>query len=724
MFKLTILFIFCLHGCYCYKQQAASDYGGQQQQQSSVPPLKPQAIIHLPDNVYTHKITDTIKLDHEQLANYLSSINYLPDTIHKHAQLLAQIDQDQIKQYGQSIGPNQLPLISLTVPSDSKGSDYNSGDAQMKINDDYSAPQQQDYGGQSNSGYGQQQDSYNSQPQGYEQPQQQQQSSGGYGQQQSSGGYGQQQQGYGQQQSSGGYGQQQSSGYGQQQVASKKPCSHQQGGNSGYQQPQQQQGYGQQQQGYGQQQSSGGYDQGNSQEQYGGGNAGGYDGGSNEQNNYNEAPQAPQVEYQGGQMENNNYGGDNSGGGNSYDSGNSGNSYNAGGNYENNDGGNSYENQDNGGQSYSNNNNQDYGGNSNEDSGNYESSPFDFNFVQDILKHVMAQLEQLQIDPDSLNAYGKTEDSNGGGGYSSGGSEAAYEAAGNTAPQGYEGYAQANKQGIQLYDRPPEGSSEMINYGYSVNHGSYEQPSGVNYEPSYTSSSTRSQATSYDTNEPAVILDNKIPINSQANKDHPATVTYQMPTINLELPKKQIEHIMKAISSKKGRYNQPIMIKASEFKLPSGLNLGKIKTIAFIKSSKLPSGLNQLPYINSQLLDAGSSALNSLNSNTDYKLVSASKKEETKYESSPVLSAYGYGVNLPSSKLYASSSSNKKSLVLPLKSRSKRPLGHSYALQAASSNLKKSIISALTAPKSKSKKSTAKAAVAAVASTPVVAEKK
>lgn len=684
MFKLTILFIFCLHGCYCYKQQQqpTSDYGGQQQQPSAPLP-KPQAIIHLPDNVYTHKLTDTIKLDHEQLANYLSSINYLPDTIHKHAQLLAQIDHDQIKQYGQSIGPGQLPLISLTVPQDSKSSDYNSGDAQMKINDDYSAPQQQDYGGQSNSGYGQQ-DSYNSQPQAYEQPQQQQQQ-----------------------------------GYGQQQPAPKKPCHHQ-SGNSGYQQ-QQQQGYGQQQQDYGQQnsggyaqqqQSSGGYDQANSQEQYGGGNSGGYDGGSNEQNNYNEAPQ---VEYQGGQMENN-YGGDNSGG-NGYDSGNSGNNYYSGNN-ENSDGGNSYENQDNGGQSYSNNNNnnQDYG-NSNEDSGNYESSPFDFNFVQDILKHVMAQLEQLQIDPDSLNAYGKSDDSNGGGGggYSSGEGQGG----GNSAPQGYEGgYVQANKQGIQLYDRPPEGSNEMINYGYSINHGSYEQPNAgnQNYEPSYTSSSTRSQATSYGTNEPAVILDNKIPINSQENKDHPSTVTYQMPTINLELPKKQIEHIMKAISSKKGR-NQPIMIKASEFKLPSGLNLGKIKTIAFIKSSKL-NGLNQLPYINSQLLDNGPSGLNS---NNDYKLVPAtSKKQETKYESSPVLSAYGYGVSMPSSKLYATSSSNKKSIILPLKNRSKR-LGHTYSLQAASSNLKKSIISAL--PKiSKSKKSTPKAA--AVSSTPTVAEKK
>ena len=687
MFRLTILFVFCLHCCHGYKQQPMSDYGGQSQQQSqpSAPLPKPQAIIHLPDNVYTHKITDTIKLDHEQLANYLSSINYLPDTIHKHAQLLAQIDQDQIKQYGQSIGPNQLPLISLTVPQDSKSSDYNSGDAQMKLNnEDYSAPQQQDYGGQSNSGYQAQPDSYNSQPQqGYEQQPQLQQ------------------------------------GYGQQSQSPKKPCHHQ-SGNSGYQQQQQQQqGYGQQQQGYGQQQqqqNSGGYDQANSQEQYGGGNgasAGAYgnDGDSNEQN-YNDGPQAPQVEYQGGQMENN-YGGENSGG-SGYDSGNSGNNYYSNDNGDNN----SYENQDNGGQSYSNNNNnnnQNYGGNSNEDSGNYESSPFDFNFVSILLKHVMNQLEQLQIDPDSLNVYGKTDDSNGGG-YNAGGGESQgnYES-GNGAPQGYEaGYAQANKQGVQLYDRPSEGSNEMINYGYSVNHGSYERPNAGNYESGYTSSSTRSQATSYGANEPAVILDNKIPINSQENKDHPSTVTYQMPTINLELPKKQIEHIMKAISSKKGRYTQPIMIKASEFKLPSGLNLGKIKTIAFIKSSKL-NGLNQLPYINSQLLDGSPSGLNS---NADYKLMSAtSKKEETKYESSPVLSAYGYGVSSPSSKLYASSSSNKKSIVLPLKSRSKR-LGHSYSLQTASSNLKKSIISAL--PKI-SKKATP---TAAVSSSSTVVEKK
>lgn len=697
-----------------------SDYGGGQSQQSPPPPQqtaplpKPQAIITLPPNVYSHKITDTIKLDHEQLANYLSSINYLPDTIHKHAQLLAQIDHDQIKQYGQSIGPNQLPLISLTVPQDSKNSDYNSGDAQMKLNnDDYSAPQQQDYGGgQSNSGYGQQ-DSYNSQPQqqGYEQPPQQ----GGYEQQP-------QQQGYGQ----------------QQQAPTKKPCH--KGGNSGYQQQQQQQqqqqGYGQQQQqAYGQQQqpqqNSGGYDQANSQEQYGGGNSGssGYGNeGSNEQSNYNDAPQAPQVEYQGGQMENNNYGGDNSGGNNGYDSGNSGNNYYSNENNE----GNNYENQDNGGgQSYSNNNQEGgYGGNSNEDSGNYESSPFDFNFVQEILRSVMNQLEQMQIDPDSLNAYGKSEDSNGGGGYSSGGENQGngYESQGNGAPQGYEsGYSsQANKQGIQLYDRPPEGSSEMINYGYSVNHGSYEQPNAGNagnYESSYTSSSTRSQATSYGANEPAVILDNKIPINNQENKNHPSTVTYQMPTINLELPKKQIEHIMKAISSKKGRYSQPIMIKASEFKLPTGLNLGKIKTIAFIKSSKL-NGLNQLPYLNSQLLDNSPSVMNS---NNDYKLVSSatSKKEETKYESSPVLSAYGYGVSMPSSKLYASSASNKKSIILPLKSRSKR-LGHSYSLHAASSNIKKSIISAL--PKiSKSKKSIPKAAVVAAAASStstITAEKK
>ena len=606
------------------------DYGsGQSQQQTSLPPLpKPQAIIHLPNNVYAHKITDTIKLDHEQLSNYLSSINYLPDTIHKHAQLLAQLDENQIKQIGQSIGPNQLPLISLTVPDNNKNSDYNSGDAQMKINDDYSAPPQ-DYAPQqqSNSGYQQQQQQdYNSQQSPPPAP------------------------------------------------VTKKNCNK----NSGYQQ-QQNSGYAQQQQQNSQ----------NSQE-YGSGNSNGYNSNGDGGNSYNN--EAPQVEYQsggGGKMENNNY----DSGGNSYYSENSSG------------GGNSYENSDNaggGGQSYSsnNNNNQEYGNsNSNEESGNYESSPFDYNFVQEILKHVMQQLEQLQIDPDNLNAYGKMEENSNEGGnnnYNSGGNSGGYESNSNSNNQqqqggGYE--VQGNSQGgIQLVDRP---EGQEINYGYSINHGSYEQPNeqsnNNNYEPSYTSSSTTSQATSYhNINAPGIILDNKIPINSQEIKDsqHPSTITYQMPTINLELPKKQIDYIMKTISSnKKGRYAQPIMIKASHFKLPSNLNLGKIKQIAFIKSSKL-NGLKELPYFNSNQLLSSNSNLN------NYKLIpSMSKKEETKFESNPVLSAYGYGINLPSSKLY-SSSSNKKSIILPLKNRSKR-IGNSYStFQTASSNIK-SIISAL-----------------------------
>ena len=138
MFKLTILLIFCLNCYHCYKQPMSNnEYGGQSQPTISLP--KPQAIIHLPENVYTHKITDTIKLDHEQLSNYLSSINYIPHTLHKHAQLLAQLDPADIQKYGQSINSNQLPLISLTVPSDSKNSEYN--DAQIKIEEYPAAPQ-------------------------------------------------------------------------------------------------------------------------------------------------------------------------------------------------------------------------------------------------------------------------------------------------------------------------------------------------------------------------------------------------------------------------------------------------------------------------------------------------------------------------------------------------------------------------------------------------------
>jgi len=76
-----------------------------------------------------------------------------------------------------------------------------------------------------------------------------------------------------------------------------------------------------------------------------------------------------------------------------------------------------------------------------------------------------------------------------------------------------------------------------------------------------------------------------------------------------------------------------------------------------------------------------------------------SKKEETKYEKAPEsptqISAYGYGV-------YASSS-NKKASILPLKSSDKK-VANSYSLQAASSTIKKSIISAL--PKINKAKST------------------
>lgn len=639
MFKLTILLIFCLNCYHCYKQPMSNnEYGGQSQPTISLP--KPQAIIHLPENVYTHKITDTIKLDHEQLSNYLSSINYIPHTLHKHAQLLAQLDPADIQKYGQSINSNQLPLISLTVPSDSKNSEYN--DAQIKIEEYPAAPQQQqqDYAPQqqSNSGYQQGGQDYNNQAA----PQQQQQ------QQQS---YGQEQQSYSPPQ------------------APRKNCN--QNKNSGD---------------YGGQSNS-------QEEQYG--NTGGYnnDVGSGENTGGYDNNKSPEVEYQQSPPMDN------------YDSGNYYTENNGGGSYENNqDGGNSYENnnngnggQENGGYSNNNNNQQDYGKSSNEgneyNSENYESSPFDYNFVQEILRHVMNQLEQLQIDPDSLSAYGKVEeDSNqGGDNYNSGGNDNSYN-------------SQGGRQGIQLVDRP---DGQEVNYAYSLNHAtSYEpQPQNNggsnNYEPSYTSSSTTSQATSY--NDPGIVLDNKIPVNE--NKDQ-STVTYRMPTINLELPKPQIEHIMKAISEKKGGYAQPIMIKANSFKLPSNLNLGKIKTIAFIKSSKL-GNLKELPYFNTQLLGSN---INSLN---NYKIVSSmSKNEEVKYDSNPVLSAYGYGVSLPSSKLYASSSNKKPSIILPLKSRSKR-LGSSYSsLQAASSNLK-SIISSL--PKiSKSKKASAKSSTATV----------
>lgn len=95
MFKSTILLIFFLNCYHCYKQASSDSYGssgGGQSPTISLP--KPQAIIHLPENVYSHKITDTIKLDHEQLSNYLSSINYLPHTIHKHAQILAQLNPE------------------------------------------------------------------------------------------------------------------------------------------------------------------------------------------------------------------------------------------------------------------------------------------------------------------------------------------------------------------------------------------------------------------------------------------------------------------------------------------------------------------------------------------------------------------------------------------------------------------------------------------------------
>jgi len=611
-----------------------SDYGGEQQQTPTIK-LQPQAIIHLPENVYSHKITDTIKLDHEQLSNYLSSINYLPDTIHKHAQILAQLDPADIHKYGQSINSNQLPLISLTVPE--------SNNAQMKI-EEYSPPAaQQQYGSQQNSGY--QQQDYN--------------------------------QGSAQQS---GYGQQEQQSYSPPQ-APRKNC-HKNSANSG---------------------NSGNYGSNENNSQEYGNNAGtGYSEGGSAENtgDYNDNKQ-PEVNYQSNpQMDNNNYDA-----GNNYQPENN----NQGGGYENNQGGGQ---QDNG---YSNNNNQqdydkssdqnDYGSNE-----SYESSPFDYNFVQEILRSVMNQLEQLQLNPDNLSVYGKTEDSNQGEGdnYNNNGGESDY---GNSNQlSGYE--VQGGRQGIQLIDRP-EGNE--VNYGYSINHGSYEsQPqhneaSNNNYEPNgYVSSSTTSQATSYGS-EPNVVLDNKIPINE--NRQHHSTVTYRMPQISLELPKKQIEHIMKAISGKKGRYSQPIMIKANSLKLPSNLNLGKIKTV-FIKSSTL-NNLDLPLYLN-----------NMNNINNDYKEVpSMSKNEETKYDSNPVLSAYNYGVNPKSSKLYASASSKKSAFILPIKSRSKKRLGHNTysSLQAASSNIK-SIISTL--PKISKSKKVISAKQSSPLVTPTVVEKK
>ena len=157
-----------------------------------------------------------------------------------------------------------------------------------------------------------------------------------------------------------------------------------------------------------------------------------------------------------------------------------------------------------------------------------ENSPFDVLFVRDILNRVLQQLEQQQIIPEQLQAYAEPENKPSLGHYTS--DEAS----------------------------PSDGNKPKSSLSSSAKYGENIQP------PAY-----------------------------QTNLQPHHTVTYRMPTINYEMPLGQIDQLMQTVSGSNvyGTSSQqvPVVFSSNQLQLPSNLDLGKIRTIAVFKSSRLPS---------------------------------------------------------------------------------------------------------------------------------------
>lgn len=410
----------------------------------------PQAIIHLPTNVLKGK--DRVHINHHVLSDYLSELKSIPETLHQHGQILAQLDHSQLARHlGQSVDSGRLPLISVTeqgaqpakvvyeMHPDGYASPYVEGadklttqigyadagnrqstyPSKTALNSEYEShlKQQPNYGSlNQNSGY-----STGSQNTNSEYSNNRQQSSSGYRSITPSN--------YESNQSI------QSEGYGS---ANKKNEYTRQSSNAPY--------------------SSNGH-------------------APETMNGYElmsvEEPSAPA-------------------------------------NY-----------------------NQNYVS---------ENSPFDFNFVRDILNRVLQQLEQQQITPDQLQAYAEPEIESANGNYVS-----------NDVKKDNEAYS---------------GSSPDVN-------AKYEQST------------------------PSVAYQS----NSQSNHN---TITYRMPTINYEMPLGQIDQLMQAISGG-GVYGtssqqMPVVIPSEQLQFSPNLNLGEIRTIAIIKSSRLPT-IKRLPHLAAILKD-------------------------------------------------------------------------------------------------------------------------
>jgi hypothetical protein len=415
----------------------------------------PQAVIHLPENVFKSK--DRAQINHGALSEYLSGLKDIPNTLHEHGRILAQLDHSQLAQHlGQSVSSGRLPLISVTSNGD----------------------HQQPSAGPAKVAYELHGDGYAS---AYEGPQMLNAAGGDYGSSspQNGGGY----------ETSG-----QSAAPAQSQPAQPAQSSYSMNGASnGYNEP-----------------SSAGPVQ---TSYYGASSANGYDGGAPNSEGGDYTGSAPSSSGNYGSAEQSNSGG--------YE-GNRGYSV---------EGASGYEMMGANGDS---NSIAEYGRNYAGD-----SSPFDFNFVQDILGRVLQQLEQQQITPEQLQAYGELEE-----------------------PR----------------------SSDNGNYG--------SESSGA-----YGGGSAQTQQSS-----------------AAPMMHHGHTVAFRVPTIRYELPDAQIEQLMQAISGGSGgngasstQYGSgsqpiPLLVPAGRMRLPTPLGMGSVRTIAVIKSARLPA-IKNLPQLTALAAD-------------------------------------------------------------------------------------------------------------------------
>lgn len=408
----------------------------------------PQAVIHLPENVF--KAKDRVQINHHALSDYLSGLKDIPSTLHEHGRILAQLDHSQLAQHlGQSVSSGRLPLISVTSPADQSASASPPKVAYELQGDGYASPYQ---GPQMLTGSG----GSKTAPAdaGYSMP----------------------------------AAPSPNTGYDSAAPQSAGPAQPNYGGPSGEYydvQPQQPP----------QQSAPSGY--------YGSNDAGGYSGNDNSNNYAGNAPASNG--YGSGELSGNSYGGNSNN--------NNGYAIEGAGGYElmgTNGDSNSIAEY---GRSYAG-----------------ESSPFDFNFVQDILGRVLQQLEQQQITPEQLQAYGEPEEPARSNDY--GNSNNQYQ------PDSYGGQQQPAQQAQQSYGQ------------------------------------------------------------QQSPMRNAHTVAFRVPTIRYELPDAQIDQLMHAISGGSGSSMQqygsgsqpvPLLVPAGRLRLSTPMGMGSVRTIAVIKSARLPT---------------------------------------------------------------------------------------------------------------------------------------